>query len=191
MWLDESHVFTGTWEVTSEEKTEVVVDEGKEEGKEEGPVLIAEDEIKAAFTEADVDASGGLGFEEIQAIEEKFGLPLAISAKAENWADGKISLAEFTSMLQENGNLAPPPTPPNAIITIQSATKKMSAVEDGAFTEVDQPYSKYSWTFRVASPDYNSLELTSSNYPVSLSRDRFVKGESIELKYCNLSLGKK
>jgi hypothetical protein len=186
MWLDESHVFTGTWAVTSEEKTA----EGKEEGKEEAPVQIAIDEINAAFAEADVDSSGAVGFEEIQAMEEKFGLPMAISANAEDWADGKISLEEFTQMLKTNGNIAPPPKPPNAVFTLQSATKKMQVVEDGTFTEAEQPYSKYTWTFRMNGPDYTSLELVDSNYPVSLSRARFVRGETIEMKYCELKLQK-
>jgi len=196
MWLDESHVFTGTWEATSEEKTAdapTTEEKEKEEGKEEGDaplVQIALNEIQAAFAEADVDASGALGMEEIQAIEEKFGLPLAISANAADWADGKISLDEFSAMLQTNGNVAPPPLPPNAVFTIQSSTKRMQVIEDGAFTEADQPYTKYSWTFRMAAPDYNMLELLDSNYPVSLSRDRFVKGESIQMKYCALGLKK-
>jgi hypothetical protein len=196
MWLDESHVFSGTWEVTSEEKTQEgeAAGEGKsgdggdEEGKSEAPVLVTDADVAAAFAEGDVDGSGGLGFEEIQAIEEKFGLPLAISSNAADWADGKISLAEFTGMLSANGNIAPPPPPPTAVLTLKSATKQMMGVEDGAFVQQDQPYSKYSWSFRMAGPDYNTLELFDSNYPVSLSKSRFVSGDAIELKYCDLKL---
>ena len=190
MWLDESHVFTGTWEVTSEEKTSE--EKTGEEGKEEGSVVqVVTGDIEAAFQEADVDASGSIGVDEIQAIEEKFGLPLVISASSADWADGKISLEEFTKMLDSNGNIAPPPTPPNALFTLKSTTKKMQVVDDGAFAEADQPYSKYSWTFRMTAPEYNTLELVDSNYPVSLSRARFVKGEVIELKYCKLAMSKK
>ena len=53
----------------------------------------------------DADGSGSIGVEEIKAIEEKFGLPLTISAGSEQWADGKIDLAEFTKMLEANGNI--------------------------------------------------------------------------------------
>ena len=194
MWLDESHVFSGTWEVTSEEKTQEADEgksaEGEEEEKSEAPVMVMKADVAAAFAEGDVDGSGALGFEEIKAIEEKFGLPLDISANAEDWADGKISLDEFTSMLSANGNIAPPPPPPTAVLTLKSAPKQMTGVEDGAFVQTDQPYSKYSWVFRMTGPDYDTLELVDSNYPVSLSKSRFVSGDAIELKYCDLKLTK-
>ena len=189
MWLDESHVFTGTWEVTSEEKTADA--EGKEESKEETVVQITLDDINSAFAEADVEATGSIGVEEVTAMEEKFGLGPAISANGADWADGQISLEELTNMLNTNGNIAPPPTPPNAVFTLQSVTKRMETIEDGAFTEADQPYSKYSWTFRMNGPDYTTLELVESNYPVSLSRSRFVKGETISMGYCNMKINKK
>ena len=40
---------------------------------------------------------------EIQAIEQKFSLPLTISASSDKWADGKISKAEFVAMLEAEG----------------------------------------------------------------------------------------
>ena len=43
-------------------------------------VKLALADVAAAFDEADVDGSGAVGFEEIEAIERTFGLPLAISA---------------------------------------------------------------------------------------------------------------
>ena len=192
MWLDESHVFTGTWEVTAEEKTDAAVVEGKEEGKEEtsAPVLVAVEEVNSAWAEQDPEESGvALGTDKIVALEEKFGLPPTISS--ELGAEGALSLTEFVGQLQTNGNIAPPPSPPNAVFTVKSSTKKMQVIEDGTFTEAEQPYSKYTWTFRMSAPEYNSLELVDSNYPVSLSRERFVKSDTIEMKYCKLSLAKK
>ena len=75
------------------------------------------------------------------------------------------------------------------MVTVRAATKAMETVEDGAFVTTDQPHPIYAWTFRMKSP-YDTLALTDSNYPVSLSRSRFVRGDRIELKYCDLALAK-
>lgn len=82
--------------------------EGSKTNEAEGApavVTITEAEAEAAFKEMDVDSSGSIGVEEIQKIEEKFGLPLDISAGSAAWADGKVSLDEFKEMLKLNGNI--------------------------------------------------------------------------------------
>ena len=64
MWLDESHVFSGTWEVTSEEKTQEADEgksaEGEEEEKSEAPVMVMKADVAAAFAEGDVDGRARL-----------------------------------------------------------------------------------------------------------------------------------
>lgn len=70
-------------------------------------VKVLRSELLAAFVDADIDGNGSIGFDEIEAIEKRFGLPMQISAAAAQWADSKIDCAEFTAMLEANGNLDP------------------------------------------------------------------------------------
>ena len=69
-------------------------------------VRITLDDATAAFTEADVDGTGAVSVEEIQKLEERFGLPPTVAADAEKWADGVVKLDEFIEMLKETGSLA-------------------------------------------------------------------------------------
>lgn len=73
-----------------------------------GPVKLVRSEIQNAFKQADKDSNGVLGFDEIAAIENKFGLPPVISAETKE-EDVKIDISEFTEMLEENGNLEEDP----------------------------------------------------------------------------------
>ena len=189
MWLQETHEYSGTWDL-AEADAKMQEESEKEENKEEAKVQVAAAEIESSFLEADADGSGSIGFEEIQAIEEKFGLPLAISANSSDWADGKISLAEFTEMLKANGNLLPPPQPPSGVITLNCANKKMTVVDDGNFVTEDKPHTAYRWVFKIPSPSYDKLELLESNYPVSLSRSRYMNGTTITLGYTDMCLQK-
>ena len=79
-----------------------------EEGKgTTSPVVIALDDVKSAFAAADTDKTGGLTAKEIQTIEEKFRLPLAISSNATDWKDGTLTLIELLALLKANGNILP------------------------------------------------------------------------------------
>lgn len=71
--------------------------------------------LKAAFKTYDKDKSGFVGFEEVQAIEKFYNIPMEVSASAEDWKDGKISVDEFIGWVKKAGHkvkekpVIPPP----------------------------------------------------------------------------------
>lgn len=78
---------------------------GPEEQAGDDKVTVARADVLAYFKNLDKDGSGDIGFEEVQAMEQQFDLPMDISANSADWADGKVTVDEMIGMLEKNGNI--------------------------------------------------------------------------------------
>merc|ERR1712019_228078 len=76
-------------------------------------------------------------------MEKKFGLPMAISANAKDWADGKITVDEFIGMLRKNGNLKDDSGIGFCYVPLNGATAEWSVSEHMLIQDNHNPYQGY------------------------------------------------
>lgn len=123
-----------------------------EKEQEEKPLTV--ESLKQAYASFDKDKNGSIGFEEVQAIERFYNIPMSVSSSAKDWADGKIDFEEFLGWLRKSGYKLEQAEPPSEF-TIDALRKAYELFDKDAngsigFEEVQEIEQKYNIPMTVS-----------------------------------------
>jgi len=123
-----------------------------EKQHEEKPLTV--ESLKQAYANFDKDQNGSIGFEEVQAIERFYDIPMSISSSAKDWADGKIDFEEFLGWLKKSGHKIEEAGPPSefTIDSLKKAYEQFDKDSNGSigFEEVQEIEQKYNIPMMVS-----------------------------------------
>lgn len=116
--------------------------------------ILTVESLRQAYKNFDKDKNGTIGFEEVQAIEQFYNIPMSVSSNAKDWADGKIDFYEFLGWLTKSGMKIADAAPPNdfSIETLKKEYDKFDMDHNGSigFDEVQAIEQKYNIPMMVS-----------------------------------------